>query len=430
MVVRPMKIAIVGTGIAGNVVAHRLAHEHDITVFEANNYIGGHSNTITVPTDDGEVNLDTGFLVFNDRTYPNFTKLLDELGVESRESTMSFSVQCPRSGLEYNGSTLNSLFARRSNLLRPSFYRMIRDILRFNTESPSLLQTSNLELSLAEYLQRGGYSQEFIRQYLIPMGAAIWSAEPEVMEEMPATFFVRFFSNHGLLSIKDRPVWRVIRGGSRAYVERLVAGHRDRVRLNTPVTSITRRPDKVIVHTRDMAPESFDCVFLACHSDQALRMLNDPLASEREILGAIPYQPNEALLHTDASLMPRRKLAWAAWNYRIPETENPRVAVTYHLNRLQGLDCSTQYFVTLNSGEHIRQDAVLRKIVYEHPVFTAGSVAAQHRHREINGLNRTYYCGAYWRNGFHEDGVASAISALEHFYDRDGNAQQYLQRAS
>lgn len=425
-----MKIAIVGTGIAGNVVAHRLRCKHEITVFEANDYIGGHANTVVLPTPEGELALDTGFLVFNDRTYPNFVRLLDELGVASRESSMSFSVQCKQSGLEYNGSSLNSLFARRSNLLRPSFYRMIRDILRFNADAPQLLEAGDLELSLADYLQQGGYSREFVRQYLIPVGAAIWSAEPAKMGKMPATFFVRFFSNHGLLSIEDRPLWRVIRGGSREYVQRLVADHRDRIRLNSPVTSISRQADRVIVRSTGMEPESFDYVFLACHSDQALRMLSEPLAIEREVLGAIPYQANEAVLHTDESLLPRRRLAWGAWNYHIPQNENPRVAVTYHLNRLQGLETSRHFFVTLNSEEQISPAAVLGKFTYEHPVFTVNSVGAQKRHGELNGVNRTYYCGAYWRNGFHEDGIVSALAALDHFDNRDDNAQQYFQRAS
>lgn len=425
-----MRIAIVGTGIAGNVLAYRLRDDHDITVFEANDYVGGHSHTVVDSTPEGDVALDTGFLVFNDRTYPNFVRLLDELGVASRESSMSFSVQCRVSGLEYNGSSLNALFAKRSNLLRPSFYRMIRDILRFNSDAMRLLEVGRLDLSLAEYLAQGGYSQEFVRQYLIPMGAAIWSAEPDMMEKMPATFFVRFFSNHGLLSISNRPTWRVIGGGSRSYVTRLVAGHRDRIRLSCPVTSISRRPDTVIIRTPGMQPESFDYVFLACHSDQALRILAEPLPAEREVLGAFPYQPNEAVLHSDESMMPRRKLAWGAWNYHIPEADNPRVAVTYHLNRLQGLITSRQYFVTLNSEERIRPDSILGKFTYEHPVFTAQSVAAQLRHSELNGLNRTYYCGAYWRNGFHEDGVVSALKALHDFRSRENDAQLYFQRAS
>lgn len=425
-----MKIAVIGTGIAGNVVAHRLCEEHDVTVFESNDYVGGHSNTVTVPTTEGDLNLDTGFIVFNDRTYPNFLRLLDELGVESQKSSMSFSVQCMRSGLEYNGSTVNSLFAQRRNLLRPSFYRMIRDILRFNREATELLYRDDANLSLADFLRQRGYSKEFVRQYVIPMGAAIWSAEPDTIAKMPASFFARFFHNHGLLSIKDRPVWRVIRGGSREYVCKLVHGHRDRIRLNCQVTSVTRQPDRVLIRAKGMEPEAFDYAFLACHSDQALHLLGDALPIERRVLGAIPYQTNEAILHTDASLMPTHKRAWAAWNYHIPIAENPRAAVTYHLNRLQDLNASQQFFVTLNSEKQIRPSAVLRKIAYAHPVFMAESVDAQKHHNEINGLNRTYYCGAYWRNGFHEDGVVSALAALDQFEGRDEDAQQYFQRAS
>jgi predicted NAD/FAD-binding protein len=425
-----MKIAVIGTGIAGNVAAHQLSKEYDVTVFEANDYIGGHSNTVTVPTADGDLHLDTGFIVFNDRTYPNFVELLDELGVESQESSMSFSVQCASSGLEYNGSTINSLFAQRSNLLRPSFYRMIRDILRFNREAPELLECNNFELSLADFLGQHGYSKEFIRQYLIPMGAAIWSAEPDTMAKMPAAFFVRFFHNHGLLSVRDRPVWRVIRGGSRQYVHKLVDSHRDRIRLNCPVASITRQPGRVLIRPRGMETESFDYVFLACHSDQALRLLKDALPVERQVLGAIPYQKNEAILHTDESLMPSRKLAWGAWNYHMPQADHQAVTVTYHLNRLQGLETSKQYFVTLNSDLPIRPGAILKKTTYEHPVFNIQSVAAQQRYNEINGLNRTFYCGAYWRNGFHEDGVVSALAAFAQFDGREEDAQQYFLRAS
>jgi uncharacterized protein len=425
-----LKIAIVGTGIAGNVVAHHLHANHDITVFEANDYIGGHSNTHHVQTRDGELNLDTGFIVFNDRTYPNFIRLLDKLGVESQPSSMSFSVQCQRSGLEYNGSSLNALFAQRRNLLRPSFHRMIRDIVRFNRESLGLLQDDLPQLTLAEYLARNGYSREFVQHYLIPMGAAIWSAEPRTLQKIPAQFFIRFFHNHGLLNLKDRPMWRVIRGGSRSYVEKLVAGHRRRIRLNCPVHSVTRSGGKVIVRSAGNLAESFDCIFIASHSDQTLSMLSDATRSEREVLGAIPYQSNEAILHTDMTVMPRRRRAWAAWNYHVPRQDGGPVSVTYHLNRLQGLTSRRQYFVTLNGDQSIRPESIIRKISYEHPVFNIESVAAQGRQSEINGVRQTYFCGAYWRNGFHEDGVVSALNALADFEQRSGHAQLHFQRAS
>lgn len=435
-----MRIAVVGTGIAGNVVANRLCKEHEIVVYESNDYIGGHSNTVVVPSREGDIPLDTGFVVFNDRTYPNFLRLLSELDVRHQASSMSFSVQCERSSLEYNGSTLNSLFAQRRNLLRPSFHRMIRDILRFNREALELLDintdsnknrnssSGSTAPSLAEYLKTGGYSREFTEHYLIPMGAAIWSAEPDMLENMPARFFVRFFHNHGLMSIRNRPVWQIITGGSQSYVAKLVAGHRDRIRLKSPVCSVMRQPSQVLIKTRDSEAEAFDYVFLACHSDQALRLLNQPLPLEREVLGAIPYQSNDVILHTDESLMPRRRRAWAAWNYHVGSGDSTRASLTYHLNRLQGLNTDIQYFITLNTEQGIQPESIIKKINYEHPVFTAASVAAQSRHEELNGLNRTYYCGAYWRNGFHEDGVVSALTALAQFDARNANAQQHFQR--
>jgi predicted NAD/FAD-binding protein len=429
MVSRP-KIAIIGTGIAGNVVAHKLNGDNDITVYEANDYIGGHSNTVEVQDAGDTLALDTGFIVFNDRTYPNFIKLLNELGVESQTSSMSFSVQAERAALEYNGSTLNTLFAQRRNLLRPSFHRMVSEILRFNREARKVLHNGNLNMTLAEFLAYGKYSREFIQYYLIPMGAAIWSAEPEMMEKMPANFFVRFFDNHGLLSVKNRPVWRVIKGGSRQYVSELVKDHRHKILLNSPVDRVERDENGVTVHARGRRPETFDYLFFACHSDQALKMLANPDPLEQEILGAIPYQYNEAILHTDETLMPSRRLAWAAWNYHLPADRNESATLTYHLNTLQGLASEKQYFVTLNSRDLIDPKTIIESFDYDHPVFTLSGIHAQQRHAEISGLNRTYYCGAYWRYGFHEDGVVSALNALDHFNARNQDAQQYLQRAS
>ncbi|MDH4314874.1 MAG: FAD-dependent oxidoreductase [Gammaproteobacteria bacterium] len=423
------KIAIVGTGIAGNVIACQLRDRHDITVFEANDYIGGHSNTVDVAADGDQLKLDTGFIVFNDRTYPYFTRLLDELGVESQESTMSFSVRCQENGLEYAGSSLNTLFAQRLNVLRPSFHRMIRDILRFNRESVVFLQQDETFMTLAEYLARNKYSREFVQHYLIPMGAAIWSAEPRMLQKIPAQFFIRFFHNHGLLSLKNRPIWRVIRNGSQSYVQKLVAGHRDRIRLNSPVTSVIRQGNKVMVRSRDNNAETFDCIFFACHSDQALRILRDASSAEREVLGAIAYQHNEAILHSDRKVMPTRRRAWAAWNYEVPARFDGPATVTYHLNRLQGLSSRRQFFVTLNSDERINRAAVIKKFSYEHPVFNAASIAAQKRRGEINGANRSYFAGAYWRNGFHEDGVVSALNALADFEQKNGHAELHLQRA-
>jgi predicted NAD/FAD-binding protein len=363
--------------------------------------------------------VDSGFIVFNDRTYPHFLQLLDDLGVVSQVSDMSFSVSAPGypgGGLEYNGSTLNSLFAQRANLLRPGFWGLLRDILRFNREAPALLKSDGDEIGLGEYLARGGYGAMFRDYYILPMGAAIWSTDPARMLAFPARFFIRFFQNHGLLSVADRPTWRVIRGGSRAYVEKLIAPFRQRVRLNRPVLGIARHPDHVDLRLADTV-ERFDAVFLACHSDQALKLLADPSPAERAVLGAIPYQTNTAVLHTDTRLLPRRRLAWAAWNYLMPDGPGGRVCLTYNMNILQGIEADETLCVTLNAGERIAPDKIIARMTYHHPLFTRAGVAAQARHREIDGTCRTYYCGAWWGNGFHEDGVVSALDALRHFND-------------
>ena len=424
-----MRVAIVGTGIAGNVAAYRLARDHDITVYEAADYVGGHTNTVDVTYQGRQYAVDTGFIVFNDWTYPEFIGLLDELGVESQPSNMSFSVSCEKTGLEYNGTSRNALFAQRSNLFRPSFYRMIADILRFNREAPALLRGHDETTTLGEYLEAGGYSRQFVEHYIVPMGAAIWSAKPDGMKQMPARFFVSFFHHHGMLSVDERPTWRVVRGGSERYVERLVANHFDRIRLSCPVHAIRRRTDGVEIRAGQGEPELYDAVFLACHSDQALAMLTDASPLEREVLGAIPYQENEAVLHTDDSILPRRRLAWAAWNYHLLDRPQERVAVTYNMNILQGLEAPGQFCVTLNNTQAIDPDRIIRKITYHHPVLTREGVAAQRRHAEVNGVNRTWFCGAYWRNGFHEDGVVSALAALSHFNERYRAQELHLRRA-
>jgi predicted NAD/FAD-binding protein len=423
-----MRIAIVGTGIAGNVAAYKLRKSHDITVYEASSYVGGHTNTVDVEEYGRSIAIDTGFIVFNDRTYPNFIELLDEIGQVSQPSMMSFSVSSGDTGLEYNGSGLNALFAQRRNILRPPFYRMIRDILRFNREAMATLPFEDSAQTVGEYLLKHGYSREFMDDYLVPMAAAIWSAEPVAIHDMPLQFLVRFFDNHGLLQLKDRPVWRVIKGGSREYVKKLVAGHRDRIRLNTPVRRIVRHATGVEIITDRCGREWYDAVFIACHSDQALGMLDSPTTVEREVLGAIGYQDNEAILHTDASVLPKRRRAWAAWNYHIPKDPHRHVAVTYNMNMLQSLDCEQQYCVTLNNDREINPESVIRRIRYQHPVFSREAVAAQIRQLELNA-ERTYFCGAYWRNGFHEDGVVSALNAIAHFEERQSRGELHLRRA-
>jgi predicted NAD/FAD-binding protein len=414
-----MRIAIIGTGISGMLAAYLLHRDHEITVFEAADYIGGHTNTIHVRLDGLTYAVDTGFVVFNDWTYPNFIQLLTQLGVESQASDMSFSVTCERTGLEYNGTSLNTLFAQRRNLLRPSFYRMIRDILRFNRESLSLLDQPEPGPSLGLYLEAQRYSREFIGHYIVPMGAAIWSASHETMWRFPARYLVEFFKNHGMLSVDERPTWRVIKGGSQQYAEKLVAPFRNRIHLNSPVESMGRFPDYVEIRSkmdgRDYRALQFDHVIIATHSDQALSMLADPSPTEKEVLGAIRYQENEAVLHTDTSLLPRRKLAWAAWNYHLLGAQPDRAVLTYHMNKLQGLSAPCEFCVTLNHTQAINPATILRRITYHHPVYSPEAVAAQKRHGEINGVNRTSYCGAYWGYGFHEDGVKSALAVCRSF---------------
>lgn len=410
-----MRIAIIGTGISGMLVAYLLNPDHEITVFEANGYVGGHTNTVQVELNDTTYAVDTGFIVFNDRTYPNFVKLLARLGVASQPSSMSFSVKCERTGLEYNGTSLNTLFAQRRNLLRPSFHRMLWDILRFNREAPVLLQQQDNTTTLAEYLQRQHYSPQFAEYYLIPMGAAIWSANPQQMHHFPVRYFVQFFHNHGMLSVNRRPQWRVITGGSQRYVEALIRPYRDRIRLNCPVQSVTRYPDRVEVKPRHGEREYFDRVVIATHSDQALALLADPTDREQELLRSFPYQENEAILHTDSSLLPRRRRAWASWNYHILREGQGRVAITYNMNILQNLCAPRPLCVTLNHSDAIDPTQILRRITYHHPVYTARAVAAQQQHSSVNGTNRTYFCGAYWGFGFHEDGVNSALAVCQAF---------------
>jgi len=425
-----MKIAIVGTGIAGNVAAHLLHRAHDITIYEAASHVGGHTHTHRIELDGEVQHIDTGFIVFNHRTYPNFVNLLAELGVTSHDSAMSFSVRNEGSGLEYNGTSLNTLFAQRSNLLRPTFLRMVSDIVRFNREAPRLLEADGDEITLSDYLAEHDYSRQFVDDYLVPMGAAIWSTDPQRMLGFPARFLVRFMHNHGMLTVNDRPTWRVISGGSARYVERLVAPWRQRIRLNCAVTQVRRGSDGVWVSARGAPTARYDHVFFACHADQALRLLADPSPAECDILGALPFQRNEAVLHTDASLLPRRRLAWAAWNYHVLPEAGQRVALTYNMNILQGLTSRHTFCVTLNRGDAIDPARVLKRITYHHPLFTPQGIAAQRRHHEISGVHRTHYCGAYWRYGFHEDGVVSALQAVQRFEQGHHDAQRHLSRVA
>jgi predicted NAD/FAD-binding protein len=428
-----MRIAIVGSGISGMVVASRLHGDHDITVFEAGSHVGGHTHTHDIEWAGRRYAIDTGFIVFNDWTYPRFMRLLDELGVEYQDSRMSFSLRDERTGLEYNGTSINSLFAQRRNVFRPTFLRMIADILRFNRECKALLAARDNRLTLGEYLDAHGYSRAFREQYIVPMGMSIWSATESAMLSFPARFFVEFFDQHGFLNVDDRPVWQAVKGGSREYARRLSAPFMDRIRLDTPVLGVKRSPRCVTVRST-AGTERFDHVFFACHSDQALRLLEDPSAAEQEILGAFPYQENEAILHTDDSILPRRRLARAAWNYHLLEVRanhlRDRVALTYDMNILQSLDAPVKFLVTLNRGPDIDPARILKRMTYHHPVYLPAGVAAQARRTEISGVNRTLYCGAYWRYGFHEDGVVSAEWAVDNFTRAIGGAPAKLARTA
>ncbi|MEA2212112.1 MAG: uncharacterized protein QOF83_2060 [Solirubrobacteraceae bacterium] len=410
-----MRIAIVGAGVSGLVVAHLLGPGHDVTVYEAAAYAGGHANTIRVDTPNETHAVDTGFIVLNDRNYPNFERLLDRLGVASQPSEMSFSVSDGRGDFEYNGATPNGLFAKRAHLVTPWFHRMLADLARFNRAARSLLHLNGDGPSLGHWLEEQRFSRPFIDNLIVPQASAVWSADPHQMWSFPARFLVEFFDNHGMLGLRNRPRWRTVRGGSARYVESLLGQFGGRIRLDTPVTAVTRTPDHVLVLARGAEPERFDDVVLATHSDQALKMLGDASAREHDILGAIPYQRNEAVLHTDVGMLPRRRRAWASWNYHLEQPPGPQSTVTYHMNRLQSLAAEREFCVTLNRTGEIDPDKVIRKFDYAHPVYTAAGVHAQARVNEISGRNRTHFCGAYWGWGFHEDGVVSALRVARHF---------------
>jgi predicted NAD/FAD-binding protein len=406
-----MKIAIIGAGISGLTTAHRLHPEHDVTVFEAGDHAGGHTNTIRVDRPDGTWNVDTGFIVLNDRNYPTFTALLDEIGVAAQDTHMGFSVSSDYEDFEYAG-TPRGLYCQRANLVKPAFARMIGDLVRFNREMRALLASGADGPSLGDYLDGGGYSRMFVERLIVPQASAVWSADPAAMWAFPIRFLAEFFRNHGMLGFRDRPQWKTVVGGSASYVAALTAPFADRIRIATPVTAVTRHETHVAVTPRDGDPEAFDEVVLACHSDQALAMLTDPSTAEAEILGALPYQRNEAVLHTDERLLPKRAAARQAWNFHLLAAPKPLTTVTYSMNRLQRLSAPVEFCVTLNLTEKIDPAKIIRTIQYAHPVFTDAGVRAQARHHEINGVNRTRYCGAYWRWGFHEDGAVSADRAL------------------
>ena len=411
-----MKIAIIGSGIAGLTSAYLLNRSHDITVFEAGDWIGGHTHTVDVQVAGQSYAVDTGFIVFNDWTYPNFIRLLGQLGVGFKATEMSFSVSDPVSGVEYNGHSLNSLFAQRRNLLSPKFWGMVRDILRFNREALNDLNLQRIasDMTLGDYLKANGYSERFTQHYIVPMGAAIWSMSLNDMLGFPLQFFVRFFKNHGLLSVSDRPQWCVVEGGSSSYVAPLTESFKQHIRLNCAVSRVGRDADGVTVHSA-AGTERFDKVIFACHSDQALALLAEPTRIEKEILGALPYADNDVVLHTDTRLLPKRPLAWASWNYRLGGPADQPAAVTYDMNILQGIESDTTFCVSLNQTAAIDPSKILARYTYAHPQYSLAGMAAQARWEELLGANHSYFCGAYWANGFHEDGVVSALRVAREF---------------
>ncbi|MEA2355791.1 MAG: uncharacterized protein QOD61_1920 [Solirubrobacteraceae bacterium] len=406
-----MRVAVVGGGVSGIVAAHRLHPRHEIVLYEAADRLGGHTNTITVDRPDGTWEVDTGFIVLNDRNYPNFNRILREAGVAIQPTHMGFSVKGEDVDFEYAG-TPRGVFCQRSNLRNPVFWRMLSDLRRFNRELTALVAAGGQGPSLGEWVDAGGYSRAFIDRLLVPQASAVWSADPAAMWSFPVGFLAEFFHNHGMLGFRDRPQWQTVVGGSQTYVAALTAPFADRIRLAAPVTGITRDDDGVTVSARGTT-ERFDHVVLACHSDQALAALDDASPVERELLGAFPYQANEAVLHTDRSLLPRRRAAWQAWNYHLFATPRPMTTVTYYMNHLQRLTAAEDFCVSLNMTDRIDPRKIVEVIPYAHPVYTAAGVAAQARWREISGPRRTHFCGAYWGWGFHEDGVVSALRACE-----------------
>ena len=411
-----MKIAIIGSGISGLTAAYLLNRKHDVTIFEANDYVGGHTHTHKINIGGKNYSVDTGFIVYNERTYPNFIKLLDLLNVERQLSTMGFSVKSVSQDYEYAGESLNSFFAKRSNIFRFGFLRMLYEMYYFGKKVDSIYQELNVSTTLGDYLSDEKYSSEFINYFIIPMGAAIWSTPANKVLDMPAYFFIKFFYNHGMLEVINRPNWWVIKNGSSEYIKKIIKGFEKKIYLSTQVKKVSRNAAgiEISVTGKDQALE-FDSVVFAIHSDQALKILNDPTNAEKDILSSIPYQKNEVLLHTDSSVLPKRKLAWASWNYQLDSDPELPVVLTYNMNILQSINCKETLCVTLNDYNSVDKSKVLKKITYQHPLFTVAGIDAQKRKSEISGVNNTHYCGAYWRNGFHEDGVLSALDVCKDF---------------
>jgi predicted NAD/FAD-binding protein len=409
--------AIIGSGISGLTAAYLLSKKHKVTVFEKNEHIGGHTATVDVEKAGEKLAIDTGFIVFNDKTYPNFLALLDEIGIGKIPTEMSFSVHNCNTGLEYNGHNLNTLFAQRRNIVRPKFWLLVKEILRFNKLCKSIFEHKSYvdNLTLGVFLAENNFSDFFAEHYILPMGAAIWSSSLAQMEDFEFTFFVQFFHNHGLLNIADRPQWYVIPHGSRSYLKPLCEPFKDNIHVNADISGITRADGKVQLHFKNSPSQSFDEVVIACHSDQALELLDDANENETSVLSAIPYRANSVVLHTDKKLLPKREKAWASWNYQLSNDRDKAASVTYNMNILQGIKSEHTFCVTLNQKEDIDPKEILREFTYHHPVFSATSIKAQQQRHTICGLNHTHFAGAYWHSGFHEDGVRSAVEVAKRF---------------
>ena len=408
-----LNIAVIGSGISGLTTAHLLSRKHNITLFEKNDYIGGHTHTHSIKEEGTIYNVDSGFIVYNENTYPNFIKLLDSLNVKRQHSSMGFSVKSYNKDFEYSGNSLSAVFSKKSNLFNPYFLNMLRSIIRFNKNSVKDLETMNESTLLIDYLKSKNYSDYFINYYIIPMAASIWSTSPNFILEMPAIFFIRFFDNHGLLKITNRPQWWVIKNGSKQYVKKILDDFNGTIHLNTTINELKRESNKVYIKINNDT-KIFDTVVLATHSDQSLSIIKDLSDNEKNVLGKIKYQKNTALIHTDTSILPKRKKAWSSWNYLLDKNDN-KVILTYNMNILQSLKSKKTYCVTLNNTDMINENKIIKKITYHHPLFTKESVYAQSQKNLICGVNNTYFCGAYWGNGFHEDGVNSALDVCKKF---------------
>ena len=409
-------IAIIGSGIAGMGCGRFLHRQFDITIFEQNDYAGGHTNTVTVDEEGTSLPIDTGFMVYNEVTYPNLTRLFRELGVRTTETSMSFSTQHVPSGLEFSGSGLSGLFGQRKNLVSPGFWRLLSAINRFNKEAVEIIDDPHYAgYTLSRYVAEKNYSEDFLHKYLIPMSSAVWSTPAEKMLEFPAATLIRFFKNHGFLGLDTQHQWRTVAGGSRSYRDRLIAPFRDRIRLNTRVRTVVRQQPGVVIETTDGSRQAFDRVIFASHADQTLSMLVDATEDERRLLSQFKYQRNVATLHTDERVMPRHRRLWSSWNYRVESNGEGELkpSIVYYMNSLQKVSRKKDYFISIDDPGGIRPERILKTIVYEHPLYTTGAVAAQNELRALNKPGPVYFCGSYFRYGFHEDAFTSALGVSE-----------------